>query len=616
MKYLNCRSFYWLAVAIALLATLLFLPGLSGSFLLDDWPNILQNTALHLYEINTLDDLLYAAYSFEPGGSSRPLAMLSFALDFRRAGLDPFAFKLTNLIIHGLSCLVLALFLRQLLLLASWSHKRAANAALLLSLLWAIHPLQVSSVLYIVQRMQTLSVLFVLLALWAYVRMRALQIEGARSQLYAVLALLFAVLAFASKEDAALIPLYCLVMELTVLQFRAAQPNLAKWLRWAFGVLALLGGVVYFFVVVPHYWHWGAYPGRDFSSVERLLTQGRVLVMYLGQIFLPMPSSMTFFYDHIPVSRSLWQPWTTLPAITLIVVLLAWAWRWRCAHPVFSFGVLLFFAGHFMTSNVINLELAYEHRNHLPLVGALLALGDVVFALLYGRVFANGVKTVCVISLIAMVSAATLFRAYIWGDNLRLAEYSLAMARDSVRAWATLCTTHFELSGKKGQEHHLDLAIETCQEGAEHLPQSAILMNNVVIYKTKKGSVTDEDWQLFLERLKGSVMSVQNKGILWVTLDNAERHMYNNERAVLKTIDIITSKTTLRPEEYLRVGAYLFNDTHEPIKAFDHLKRAVELAPVGDPAIQKMLNELAIAGRQDWVARLKEVQVKTHGEAL
>ena len=220
------------------------------------------------------------------------------------------------------------------------------------------------------------------------------------------------------------------------------------------------------------------------------------------------------------------------------------------------------------------------------------------------------------ISLVAVVGAATLFRAYIWGDNLRLAQYSLAMARDSVRAWATLCTTHFEMSGIKGQEHHLDLAIDTCKKGAEHLPQSAVLMNNVVIYKTKKGSVTDEDWQTFLGRLENSVMSVQNKGILWVTLDNAERHMYNNEAAVLETIDIITSKTTLRPEEYLRVGAYIFNYTHEPIKAFEHLERAVELAPAGDPAIEKMLNELSSAGRQDWVERLKGIGANTHGDAL
>src|SRR5690606_17648355 len=112
----------------------------------------------------------------------------------------------------------------------------------------------------------------------------------------------------------ALLPLYLLALELTVLRFRAAKPALAQRLRWVYGALVIVGGLVFFLVIVPHYWHWNLYPGRDFSSVERLLTQGRVLIMYLGQILLPLPSSMTFFYDSLNLSRSLWQPWTTLPA--------------------------------------------------------------------------------------------------------------------------------------------------------------------------------------------------------------------------------------------------------------------------------------------------------------
>ena len=53
--------------------------GLDGDFILDDASNIIDNYSLHL-ENPTLEDFLYAAYSFEPGGSSSALSILSFSL--------------------------------------------------------------------------------------------------------------------------------------------------------------------------------------------------------------------------------------------------------------------------------------------------------------------------------------------------------------------------------------------------------------------------------------------------------------------------------------------------------------------------------------------------------
>src|SRR5690606_20760975 len=115
-----------------------------------------------------------------------------------------------------------------------------------------------------------------------------------------------------------------------------------------------------------------------FSSIERLLTQGRVLCMYLWQALLPLPSHLPFYYDWLQPSRSVLQPWTTLPAWLLLFALLGMAWRLRLRRPLFALGVLLFFCGHFVTSNVIALELAFEHRNHFPLVGIVLAVGDLL----------------------------------------------------------------------------------------------------------------------------------------------------------------------------------------------------------------------------------------------
>lgn len=595
-----------LAGLLALLAACLLLPGMGGGFIFDDAPNIVENTQVHLTELDG-EDLLYAAYSFQPGSGSRALSMLSFALDHWRGGLDARVFKTTNLLIHVLTTFALALFSRRLLELVQWPPRRAAIGALVLASIWAIHPLQVSSVLYVVQRMQTLVTLFMVLALWAYLCMRQAQMEGRRSRQYGALMGLFWVLGLASKEDAALLPAYTLVLELTVLRFRAAQPGITKWLRRGYLLMTLAGITVFVLAVVPHYWHWSTLPLRDFSSFERLLSQGRALVMYLGQMLLPLPRRLPFFYDNFAVSRSLWQPATTLPALMLLGGLLAWAWCWRQRRPLFAFGVFLFFAGHFMTSNVINLELVFEHRNHLPLIGIVLAMADLCMMAWQRWPIRLPVLATCVAAVMLALGFATVVRAYAWGEPLRFAESSVAAAPQSPRAWLTLCGLWFERSAGEAGRPELDRAIAVCTQGAE-LTNSPRMLSNLVIFKTIRGDVSQADWDRFLTRLGEAPINRHEKNIAIVTLDNVERGVPLDENGVLQTLDILSARTDFTVHEYLRMGAYIYNETMTPGKAFPYLRRAVELSPADDPRIDQLLAELDEVGRHDWVEQLQRVE--------
>lgn len=595
-----------LAAVLALLAVVLFLPGLGGAFIFDDTPNIVTNTPLHMSELS-LSNLLYAAYSFLPGDRGRALPMMTFALDYWRGGLDPAVFKTTNLMIHGLTVLALGLFFRTLLRLAQWPPRRAAAGALLLALIWAIHPLQVSTVLYVVQRMQMLGTLFLVLALLAYLHARQAQLEDRRSRLYWVLAGLCWVLALASKEDSALLPAYTLALELTVLRFQAAQASLARRWQQAYGALTLVGALAFFLVVVPHYWHWQDYPGRNFSSVERLLTQGRVLLMYLGQILLPLPSTMSFYYDSLVVSRGPFAPLSTLPAWAVLLALLAVAWRLRSRRPLFALGVFLFFAGHFISSNVVNLELAFEHRNHFPLIGVVLAVGDLCVAVWQRWALRPQLAAILLVAALLVMGGATVSRAYSWGEPLRFLETGVKVAPHSERAWLELCTFYFNLSNQQADSPYLEQAINICQEGAGQTTSSALL-SNVVIFKSLQGSATQDDWSRFLSRLQQEPMTTQSRDIVWVTLDNVARKVPLDEKGVLQTIDVIAARARFTPYEYLRLASYIFTQTSEPERALPYLQQAVELSPPDDPTIQKVLGELAGAGRQEWVDRLTQIQ--------
>src|SRR5690606_9164270 len=126
--------------------------------------------------------------------------------------------------------------------------------------------------------------LFLVLALWAYLRGRQAQIAGHHARTSFLLGGLAWALAMGCKEDSALLPAYTLALELTVLQFAAKHHRTTTLLRRGYLLSVLAAAAVYVLVVVPHYWQWEAYQGRDYSTPERLLTQARVLCMYIWQI--------------------------------------------------------------------------------------------------------------------------------------------------------------------------------------------------------------------------------------------------------------------------------------------------------------------------------------------
>ncbi|GAB1594489.1 hypothetical protein [Lysobacter claricitrinus] len=595
--------FAQVALLAAAIVVLPFLPGVGGDFIFDDRQTIQYNDALRIASFD-LQSFLYAAYSYHAGHGSRALTMLTFALDFWRGGADPAVFKSTNIAIHAVTTVVLAVFLRLLLSLAGWQPRRAAIGALVMAALWAVHPLQVSAVLYVVQRMQTLGTLFLILALWAYAKMRQAQISDARSRQFGVLTVLFWGLAFASKEDSALLPVYTLLLELTVLRFDAARPVIRRRLSRAYMALTVLGGLAYFFVIVPHYWHWDAYPGRTFSSYERLLTEARVLVMYVGQVLLPVPQHMPFYYDDLAVSRSLLSPPGTAPAIVALLALVILAWRLRTRRPLFAFGVLLFFAAHFMTSTVLNLELAFEHRNHLPLVGAVIALGDLLLVVCERFRIRPVHMATCIACALLALASATATRAYTWGDPTRFAQSSVELAPNSERAWTDLCTHYFDLNaGVKGSPY-IDKAISTCQEGAART-QSPLLLFDAIIYKTFKGSSTRADWPVFIRRLRDAPTSAEILGLYDSILRNVSRGFPMDVDGTLQALEIIADRAPLSAEQYATIAAYVYNNSPQPDAALPYLEKAVQSSPPNSRLVDKIFSDLSAAGHDDWVTSLR-----------
>ena len=102
-KILSCFAFVLVAMS-----SLVFLPGISGPFVFDDFSNITGNKFLRFDELN-FSNLYQAAMSSNAGTLKRPLAMLTFALNSWFAGgmnsVEPF--KVWNLVIHAINSVLI-----------------------------------------------------------------------------------------------------------------------------------------------------------------------------------------------------------------------------------------------------------------------------------------------------------------------------------------------------------------------------------------------------------------------------------------------------------------------------------------------------------------------------
>lgn len=439
--------------ALLLLTFGLYRIGLDGPFLLDDSANIDQA------QVDTLDwhDWVAAIFSNDSGRLGRRVAAATFAATSFFHGLDPWAFKYQNLMLHLLCGTLLMLLGARLLaqLPRPPSPGRIWLVAILAGALWLLHPLLVSTTLYAVQRMTQLSLLFVLLALLTYVHARTrLDIRPLRTTLYGLTGIgLLGLLGLFSKEDAALLPVYLLVIETVIFHWRSSSTR-ARRALWALQgplVIAPLA-LAAIFVAVKFDALTAGYVNRPFTLHERLMTESQVLWLYLKTIFLPNLGDMTLFHDGHPIQRSL--DWTTVAAIAGHIALIVLALTSRRTAPVIALGILIFYSAHLLESTFLPLELVFEHRNYFAAWGPLLAL---CYYALYPSPKLSDTRVarpVAMAGLLLLCAFMTHARALTWSNGELLYLITLSDHPNSQRALSNLANIRFQ-QGRLAEARYL-----------------------------------------------------------------------------------------------------------------------------------------------------------------
>lgn len=458
-----------------------FLPGLAGNFMLDDYSSL----PILFSNIESCG-VWCGVLSGSTGPTGRPISLLSFALQ-ASFWPDAYWFKVVNLVLHLINTFLLFLVF-QCLLRRLNPTLPTFYIALVSACLWSVWPLQISSVLYVIQRMVLLSSFFVLSAIVFYLfcRVRLENEWFGQFSKWFFMCLGLAVLgvsAVYSKESGVLLLVYISVIE--GLFFRKKLTNTSSLrnkekdiyvIFFRYGGLAFPLCVFLLYLLIKYIGDAEyLYMTREFTLEERVMTQGRVMVDYLQSLFFPRPSQLGLYHDSYTISKSLFQPISTSVSWLLILFLLGTAYFARRNYILLSAAIFWFFGGHLLESTVVSLELYFEHRNYLPV--ALLTLALVCGAYqLFMKLSSQLVRAVffTVVSLYClMVVSLTFSQVGLWGDEL---EYGLVQAHEhpeSVRARSLSVDVYNKLG-------HVDIAYLEFQKMQKDFPDiSGMIVGDV-----------------------------------------------------------------------------------------------------------------------------------------
>ncbi|QNK00377.1 hypothetical protein [Dyella telluris] len=477
----------WLAVVLTI-CTLIYWPSLRGPFLFDDSPNLSALTSIeHLSSWRDLGIYLSQARDF-PG---RPLSMLSFLLQRSDWPQSPLPFKLVNLGIH-LACGCLVFLLTRRLSQALRQNNRPVEsisqhdlAALLATAAWLLNPMALSGVVLVIQRMTLLMALFVLLGLLAYLHcVLGKNLPAHRRAVWMFTGLgLCTALSFLCKENGILLPLYALVLDATVLRTQVAQlPRTLQWLRRLLIWPAILFVLAY--LINAGFAAWGQHYSRNFTLGERLLTEPRVLASYLGNTLLPQFGVYGLYHDNFTVSHDLMSPASTALCVIALVVALVAGLASIKRRPLLAMGILWYLAGQLIESSTVMLELYFEHRNYVPLIGVMVAISMGMV-----RLQAPAQRKLAQLTygtwLVACCLATALSARVYASENLLATAWAQAQP-DSIRAQTYLA----ERLVKSG---HLDQSLHTIEAAQVHHPDNPGLAENRIYLRCRMGTLAPKD---------------------------------------------------------------------------------------------------------------------------
>ena len=479
-------------------------------FYLDDNDSLRGNEAIQQVDLGTLWGL-YAA---------RIVGYLTFALDYAVHGYTLTGYHLVNILIH-----VLATFMAYQVALALLKTPRLESMAneqailwlpLITALIFAIHPLQIQAVTYIVQRLASLVALFYLSSMYCYLQFR-LSKTPEKKIIFGFLLIISGCLALFTKQNAVTIPLVFLLLEWIFF-----NPQRKIIIAGAICTsIALLGAYLLFPIVLnQELFAFISERTREtvlLSRIEYLSVQMHVLWSYIQRFLLPVNLALIYEYA---VPESFFSPGIFFPAVFHAGLILAAVLN-RKAFPLAAFGILFYYTAHLVESSIIPIrDFAFDHRTYLPNFGLCLLVGSLVVAYLSRKPLTKAALLLGCLVVLLLV-ALTWSRNQLWRDPIAFLQHEVEINNDSFTSYCFLGEAYYSA----GQ---LTEAISIFERAQSYVDNRIIRGNNTFesCYSNyaatlQEAGYLDEARQL-ISRMPVTAFTPQGQSKVAMTLGNVE----------------------------------------------------------------------------------------------
>jgi tetratricopeptide (TPR) repeat protein len=433
---------------ILLTTFIVYLPAIHGGLLPDDPANL---TRLDLQSLGGL----YRIW-FEPGATAQyyPLVHTSFWLEHKLWGYSFSGYHLANVFWHSLSVVLVYLIVTKL----------KAPGALLAAAIFAVHPVLVESVGWMTEQKNTLSTVFYLSSLLAY-----LEFDESRRRSHYFLALALFTLALLAKTATVTLPVAILVISWWKRGRLAWRRDIGPLVP--FFLLSVASGLMTVWVERRFVGAQGA--AFELSYLQRILLAGRAVWFYLGKLVWPF--DLSFTYVRWTIDPSQWWQWI-FPIAVIITTFALWAIRSRWRGPLAGW---LFFCGTlFPVLGLVSLYMflytfVADHLQYLASLGIIVVISaGIAQSMKRVSIQTRGAGVMLCVLLVATLAALSWRQADLYGDAVQLHQNTLAQ---NPNCWIA----HHNLGSELQAIGKPEEAIKHYQSTIELQPDFAMSYNNL-----------------------------------------------------------------------------------------------------------------------------------------
>jgi len=478
-------KFVVLAVGIILLlTTIVYANSIHNDFTnWDDLSLVVENPAIRSLSIDNLIDI----FTPKAGKTYQPVRVLSYAIDYYFWRLNPLGYHLGNIALHGFSAVILYLLLGNLLpqIRAESSLESNRIIALLASLLFAVHPVNVEAVTWISSRKYGLLALFYFASFYFYIKHSE---KGRYHRMYYPLSIVSYILSLLSSPFSVTLPAilflydYCRIRDVNL--YNIIKSRLLSYLPYI--VLSISQFIILLnsFTTAP-----GSVPAIKSHEMNNIfytfLTMLRVLYNYIKNLLFPFWLN-NMYVDH--TSTSIFEYKVILPLLVIFLLIGILFFQVRADNKVNLFCLGWFVLTWLPVSNIIPISTKMADRYlYLPAVGLFLLFSLSVYNTSH-RWFSRKAKQFVTVPVIAFLIFSL---SYLSIDRNRVWANSQTLWEDSLRKAPAYWVPHMNLGLTMAQQGKIEEAIFYYRESLRLNPNSVHTHNNLGVVLLERGQIGD-----------------------------------------------------------------------------------------------------------------------------